>query len=111
MAEDTKGRKYYLYAIVLQKDVLNNARFREANPGYVAPKNCYYIGSSSHDPHTRFLQHKRGYRSSKWVREFGRFVAPRRCKEMVETRPNDRDVQERLYAERLRAKGYGIWQN
>ena len=105
------ARKYYLYAIRLRDDVLDKTAFREANPGYREPKPCYYIGTSRYRPKKRFKKHLQGEKSSKWLRQFGLYVAQSKCRVMWEIEHGDRAVQERRHAEALRGQGYGIWQN
>jgi hypothetical protein len=104
-------RTYHIYAIRLDDAVLRRRAFLEHNPGYVAGKPCYYIGSSIHPPAVRFEKHKSGVKASRWVRDFGLWVTAGKCRE-VELEGRDEPARsERQYADRLRKKGYGIWQN
>lgn len=111
MTEPTTGQAFWVYAIVLSKDVLKEKRFIAANPDYVKGAHCYYVGASSRDPYTRFLQHKRGHKASKWVKKYGRYVAPKKCRQLRAVEEGDRAKAERAHAERLRKKGYGVWWN
>lgn len=104
-------RTYHLYAIRLDEAVLARRAFREHNPGYVPGKPCYYVDSSVYPPAVRFEKHKSGVRASRWVRDFGLHVAARKCRHVELAGPDQPARAEREYAERLRAKGYGIWQN
>ena len=54
------GRRYhyYVYVIELSKDVLYDARFKKANPDYVAGKQCVYVGMTGLNPDVRFDKHK-----------------------------------------------------
>jgi hypothetical protein len=56
----TMGRRYhhYVYVVELSKDVLYEARFRKANPDYVAGKQCVYVGMTGLNPDVRFDKHK-----------------------------------------------------
>lgn len=105
------AEKIHLYAIRLDDAVLQKAKFKAKNPGYLSGKPCYYIGSSVHEPEIRFAQHKEGYRSSRIVRLHGLHVSKSKCKVIEVGNREARDRKEHAYATELRAKGYGIWQN
>ena len=105
------ARTYHLYAVRLDDAVLQRRPFRERNPGHVPGKPCYYVGSSIYPPEVRFAKHKAGVKASRWVRDHGLHVAARKCREVQLTGPDQPARAEREYADRLRAKGYGIWQN
>lgn len=55
-----ESRTCQVYAIRLKKSVLNNPKFRAANPNYIAGYPCYYVGMTSLPPHKRFAQHVAG---------------------------------------------------
>ena len=50
--------------IELSKHVLFEARFKKANPGYIAGKPCIYVGMTGLDPDVRFDKHKAGIQSN-----------------------------------------------
>jgi hypothetical protein len=104
-------RTYHIYAIRLDDAVLGRRSFLEHNPGYRPGKPCYYIGSSIYAPAVRFEKHKSGVKASRWVRDFGLWVSAGKCLEVRLAGADQPARAEREYAERLRAKGYGIWQN
>jgi hypothetical protein len=52
-----------------------------------------------------------GNRSSKWVRTFGLHPASKKCFVIETSDPEERYRREREYANELRLRGYGIWQN
>jgi len=60
-----------IYVIELDKQVLQDPKFRAVNPDYVEGKPCAYVGMTGRSPEIRFEQHKRGYRSNQYVRRFG----------------------------------------
>jgi len=33
-------------------------------------KACYYVGQTTHDPITRFQQHKMGYKANRYVKKY-----------------------------------------
>jgi hypothetical protein len=102
--------KYYLYVIGLDQAVLAKRKFRTANPGYRDGKPCYYVGTSIYRPAERFKKHKAGERSSAWVRQFGLYVAKKKCRVRWTSVHGPREEVEACYAAELRTKGYGIWQ-
>lgn len=101
----------HLYVIRLDDVVLTKPRFVARNPGYKRGKPCYYVGSSIYKPAVRFKKHKMGERSSRWVRDYGLWVARRKCKRIQVTTAPERYAAERAYATELRRQGYGVWQN
>ena len=40
------------------------------------PLPCVYVGQSAYSPETRLAQHQRGYKSSRYVRRFGKHLRP-----------------------------------
>ena len=102
---------YHIYAIRLSDEVLKKPEFNRRNPHYEAGKPCYYIGSSIYPPRERFEKHMAGNRSSKWVRTFGLHPASKKCFVIETSDPEERYRREREYANELRLRGYGIWQN
>ena len=45
---------YSVYVVELSLDVLDEARFRRANPGYAWGKPCVYVGMTGLSPDVRF---------------------------------------------------------
>ena len=43
-----------MYVIDLDKKVLKDTRFKEANPNYNSIKPCVYVGQSAKKPEARF---------------------------------------------------------
>ena len=103
-----KGRN--LYIITLHPDVLERREFREANPDYVEGMPCVYVGITVHDPGDRYQQHKTGYRSSKYPREYGVELALELMEGFDATGFADREKESEL-ADWLRGQGYAVWQN
>jgi len=71
-----RRERHHVYVIELSKDVLHEARFRKANPGYVAGKPCVYVGMTGLDPDLRFDRHKAGIQSNRFVKQFGLRLLP-----------------------------------
>jgi hypothetical protein len=105
----TRGR-HNIYVVELDRAVLGVARFRRANPSMKETYTCLYVGMTGLDPQERFRNHKRGYKSSWFAREFGLRLLP----VMYECfNPLAYDVAAALeveYANMLRGRGYGVWQ-
>ena len=105
-------RKYYVYVIDLNKEVLKIKKFRDKNPDYVEGKPCIYVGQSVHEPKVRFEQHKNGYKANKYAKKFGKFL---RIKNTGVKNPyKTRKVAERAEkatARRLTKRGYAVWSN
>jgi hypothetical protein len=107
-ARNGTGRN--LYVITLHPDVLDCRDFRQANPHYVPGMPCVYVGLTVHDPGDRYRQHKMGYRSSRYPRQYGVELAL----ELMEGFDCDglaEDEREYALAEWLREQGCAVWQN
>ena len=99
----------HIYVVRLNEKVLKKKRFIARNPDYQG-RDCVYVGLTSRSPEERFAQHKAGKRRSRFVQEFGIRLLPDLGRR---TRKSYRIAErlEREWAERLRAKGYAVWQN
>ena len=106
------GRRehYHVYVIELSKDVLDQPRFKKANPDYVLGKPCVYVGMTGLDPDIRFDKHKAGIQSNRYVLQFGLRLLPKRY-DVYNPMPYDgaRDMEVEL-AISLREAGFGVWQ-
>lgn len=100
-----------LYIVRLDPAVLGVARFRRANPDHRPDKPCVYVGSTGIDPEARFLQHKAGIRSAGLVRRFGLALKQPTTSRLEPVCWNEAEAAERRLAEKLRARGYAVWQN
>jgi len=101
---------YNLYVIELNREVLLERGFQEANPALRDDKPCVYVGSTAHTPEERFAQHLAGYKANRYARRYGVALRPRlyRNYQSFETRALAEKAEGRL-AERLRKRGYGVW--
>ena len=100
-----------LYVIRLDDAVAELPKFRRANPGHVAGKPCMYVGVTSHDPKTRFQQHKNGYKASRIARKYGRYLMWRKSRHLNPIESSEAERREWQLANELRGRGYGGWQN
>ena len=103
---------YNVYVIELDKDVLISKKFRERNPHMNPRLACYYIGQTTHDPMTRFKQHKTGYKANRFVKKYGLRLIPRKFKKFnpIKKREEAEHI-ERWLTNKLRKKGHGVWSN
>jgi hypothetical protein len=105
-----KKKPRNLYVITLDPDVLWRKEFRQENLRYIEGMPCVYVGMTIHDPGDRFVQHKVGYRSSKYPRNYGIELALELIDGFDGTGLSD-EQQEAALAEWLRGQGIAVWQN
>jgi predicted GIY-YIG superfamily endonuclease len=103
---------YNVYVIKLDKEVLKLKKFRERNPHLNPRRPCFYVGQTTHDPVTRFKQHKQGYKANSYVKRYGIRLVRRKFQRYnpIETR-KDAEHVERWLTNKLRKKGHGVWSN
>jgi hypothetical protein len=99
-----------LYVITLAPKVLERKEFRRANPGYVEGMPCLYVGITIHEPGDRFAQHKTGYRSSKYPRQYGVELALELIEGFDAEGLTDAEKEAAL-ADWLRDQGCAVWQH
>jgi predicted GIY-YIG superfamily endonuclease len=104
------GRERNLYVITLHPAVLERKEFRDANPNYREGMPCVYVGVTIHDPGERYQQHKTGYRSSRYPREFGVELALELMDGFDAGGLSDVEKEYAL-ADWLRDQGFAVWQN
>ncbi|UCD13386.1 MAG: GIY-YIG nuclease family protein [Thermoplasmatales archaeon] len=103
---------YNVYVIELDKEVLKSKKFRNRNPHLNLRRSCYYVGQTTHDPVSRFKQHKEGYKANRFAKRYGIRLAWRKFQKYnpIESR-EEAEAIERQLTERLRKKGHGVWSN
>ena len=103
---------YNVYVIELDKEVLISKKFREKNPNMNTRLACYYVGQTTHDPITRFKQHKTGYKANRFVKKYGMRLVPGKFKKYnpIHKREEAEHI-ERWLTNKLRKKGHGVWSN
>lgn len=101
---------YYVYVILLDPAVLHSRKFLAENPALNPRRACFYVGQSSHDPETRFWQHKDGYKSNPFVKKYGLGLCPKYYNHLnpLQTR-KDAEALEAQLTVYLRSKGHGVW--
>ena len=105
-----RTRKRNLYVITLHPDVLGRREFCNVNPDYVEGMPCVYVGMSIHAPGDRYLQHKSGYKSSRYPRRYGVELALELMEGFDEEAFAEAD-REAALAVWLRSQGIAVWQN
>ena len=103
---------YSVYVIELRRDVLEKKKVAGENPDRRRDKPCVYVGQTVRTPEERFAQHRAGVRSSHIVREYGVRLRPKLYANVgpFETRAEAERAETKL-AERLRRRGYAVWNN
>ncbi len=103
---------YNVYVIKLDKEVLKSKKFRERNPHLNPRRPCFYIGQTTHDPVTRFKQHKQGYKANRFAKKYGLRLEPRIFSKFNPiAKREEAEKIEQWIAEKLREKGHGVWSN
>ena len=102
--------RYHVYAVELDDQVWNSARFRRANPDYQLGKPFVYVGMTGLDPDLRFDRHKADIQANRFVRDYGLRLLPR-LYDVYNPMPYEaaREMEVEL-AIGLREAGYGVWQ-
>ena len=103
---------YNVYVIELDKEVMTSKKFRIKNPNMNPRKACFYVGQTTHDPETRFQQHKAGYKANRYAKKYGIKLEP---KIFLKFNPiknrKEAEFLEKWIADKLREKGHGVWSN
>jgi hypothetical protein len=102
--------KHNVYVVELSPEVLQEPRFRRANPDYDATKPCVYVGMTGLSPPQRWRKHKAGIQANRFVQKYGLRLLPH-LYECYNPMPYEgaRDMEVEL-AIGLREAGYGVWQ-
>ena len=111
MPQRSPGKaRYSVYVIELDARVWNHARFREANPDHDITKPCVYVGMTGLPIERRFANHRRGHKSNPFVARYGVRLLPSLYRRLNPMRYELARLTEVMLAQRLRARGYAVWQ-
>jgi len=102
--------RHSVYVIELSPEVLNEGRFRRANPDYDVTKPCVYVGMTGLAPERRFENHRKGIKSNRFAHQYGLRLLPRLYafyNPMPYRAAQDMEIE---LAIGLREEGYGVWQ-
>ena len=102
---------HIVYVILLDPSVLSDRKFRAANPIYNPRLPCLYVGSTGLPAKERFKNHRNGHKSNKYVRNYGIKLLPKMYERFPPMTWEDAVKKEQELAEKLRGKGYAIWQH
>ena len=105
-------KQYYVYVIELDQSVLEIKKFRDKNPKCFKGDPCVYVGQSSKKPNIRFEQHKEGYKSNTYAKQFGLKLRPDLYEKYnpIPTRKDAEEIEEML-GKILLKQGYAVWFN
>lgn len=116
--EEKKGMTYNIYVIELSKDVLEEKKFKKANPNYIEGKPCVYVGYTSKTPEERWEEHRKGARNKRgklynpFAKKYGLWLKPRQYKSHNPISTKEQAMaMEKEIARRLSKKGWGVWWN
>ncbi len=102
--------QYHVYVVQLSDEVWNVARFRRANPGYVAGRPFVYVGMTGLDPDVRFDRHKAGIQANRFVQDWGVRLLPHLYEGLNPMPYAAAQAMEVELGIALRREGYGVWQ-
>ena len=104
--------RHSVYVIRLDDEVLKSGRFLKENPQYEDGKPCAYVGMTGLTPEERFAQHKAGIKSGKgFAHKYGKYLMRKQFEHLNPMTFEEAVAQEPELAEKLRAKGWGVWSN
>ena len=99
-----------VYVIELSPEVLKDNKFISDNLDCDRALPCFYVGVTGLTPEERFGNHKRGYKHSKIVKQYGMRLVPEIFEQYNPMLYKDAETKERTLAIELRLKGHGVWQ-
>lgn len=102
---------HHIYVIELDKSVLNNYKFKEANQCCDPSKPCVYIGLTGLTPEERFENHKIGHKSSHFPHLYGKKLLPGFYKYFNPMPYDKAKIMEEELANAFRMQGFAVWQN
>ena len=105
-----KRPHHHVYVVELSKDVLRQAKFLRANPGYRSGQPCVYVGMTGLDPDIRFDKHKAGIQANSYVLKYGLRLLPDLYEAYNPMSYEDARSREVELGIELREAGLGVWQ-
>src|SRR6201990_1463344 len=102
--------RFFVYVVLLDDVVWNEARFLRANTDYRFDRPCVYVGMTGLDPDLRFDRHKAGIQANRFVFDYGVRLLPQ-LYAVYNPMPYEaaREMEVEL-AIGLREAGYAVWQ-
>lgn len=102
--------RHSVYVIELSPEVLNEGKFRRANPDYDITKPCVYVGMTGLTPERRFDNHRRGVKSNRFAQQYGLRLLPQLYAVYNPMPYRAAQEMEVELAIGLREQGFGVWQ-
>ena len=100
-----------VYVVELDAAVRFVRKFIAANPDCRDDKPCLYVGMTGLSPAERFENHKNGIKASSIVKRYGLRLRPWQYSRYNPMTYKDAKKMEVALANRLRKRGFGVWQN
>jgi predicted GIY-YIG superfamily endonuclease len=100
-----------VYVIELDPAVRLEKKFAAANPNARKDKPCLYVGLTGLTPEERFANHKAGKKASAYVKKYGLRLRPKYFEGLNPMTYEQAQAEEPALAERLRKRGFAVWQN
>ena len=100
-----------VYVVRLERKVLGKKKFTDANPNRSASGLCLYVGLTGLPPRERFENHKKDYKASRWVRDYGIDLMPRFYEPLNKMTYDRAEEVEDILASFLRENGHAVWYN
>ena len=94
------SKHYSVYVILLSDDIgpRDNLEFPSV-----------YVGQTAKHPKDRFIEHKSGYKSSKYVKKYGVKLIPELYEDLNPFYSYEREDMEKNLAEKLKEIGYKVY--
>ncbi len=108
MIATTKRSQTSVYVILLDPAAGRDPKVLKQNPTRDPAKPCVYVGMTGLTVAQRFENHKRGHKSSVFVKKYGKGLLPELYEHL---NPMPRDAAERMerdLAANLRNRGYTV---
>jgi len=99
-----------VYVVELDATVRDDPKFAAENPACRDDKPCVYVGLTGLSPEERFARHKRGIQCSRIVKKHGVRLRPKLYENLNPMTFEDAAAMEVALADRLRRRGYAVWQ-
>lgn len=101
-------KHHSVYVVLLDTKIGKFDKVTRLNPKRKHRRPCVYVGMTGLDIKKRFENHKRGYKSSGWVKKYGIKLMPRLYKALNPMDYEKAVKMEVKLSEKLRKKGYTV---
>lgn len=101
-----KKDHYSVYVVKLSNTVRSLSEVKRQNPLRKNGKPCVYVGMTGLSIKNRLKNHKKGYKSSKWVKNYGEKLLPSLYRKYNPMNYRKALEMESGLAVKLRKKGY-----